>query len=234
MLFEELLKNSDTGSCENYICGQGEQVQALLKEAISIGSREDEYECKSDSDDNRSNANYNLRAKGEKIEKSKNTNDIKPRARGRRQGQSQEEGSDSIYFIEKIIDKKKINGKEHYLVKWVGFPHSRNTWEPYSSFCSKAIVERFNKKLQRKNQPNGQNQPSKDANVIKNSPKSSNKVSHELRPRRQSSHTSYRAGSGKRRSLRLIQKEVKEEDIETFQSTTDDVVNENCCVNNEL
>ena len=35
----------------------------------------------------------------------------------------------SIFLIEKIIKKKKINNVEWGLIKWEGFPHSKNTWE---------------------------------------------------------------------------------------------------------
>ena len=38
----------------------------------------------------------------------------------------------SIFLIEKIIKKKKINNQEWGLIKWEGFPHSENTWEKLS------------------------------------------------------------------------------------------------------
>lgn len=37
---------------------------------------------------------------------------------------------DDIYTVEHIVDKKKEGLKTFYLVKWEGFPHSQNTWEP--------------------------------------------------------------------------------------------------------
>ena len=45
-----------------------------------------------------------------------------------------DEVSEDYYIVEKIIEKKKVNKrkKEHwlYLVKWVDFPETENTWEP--------------------------------------------------------------------------------------------------------
>jgi len=34
------------------------------------------------------------------------------------------------YKVEKIIDKRRIDGKTHYLVKWQDYDNSENTWEP--------------------------------------------------------------------------------------------------------
>ena len=35
-----------------------------------------------------------------------------------------------IYKIEKVLRKKKINGFEHALVKWMGYSHKFNEWIP--------------------------------------------------------------------------------------------------------
>ena len=36
----------------------------------------------------------------------------------------------NIYEVECICDKKVCDGKAYYFVKWSGYPHSQNTWEP--------------------------------------------------------------------------------------------------------
>ena len=43
-----------------------------------------------------------------------------------------EEGcsDDDIYTVERIVDKKKVCTKTHYLVKWEGYSSDQNTWEP--------------------------------------------------------------------------------------------------------
>ena len=38
--------------------------------------------------------------------------------------------NEDAYEVDKIIDKKKIKNRIHYLVKWLGFGPSHNTWEP--------------------------------------------------------------------------------------------------------
>jgi AAA+ superfamily predicted ATPase len=34
------------------------------------------------------------------------------------------------FIVEKILDKKKIKSKIHFLIKWKGKPDSANSWEP--------------------------------------------------------------------------------------------------------
>lgn len=41
--------------------------------------------------------------------------------------------NESIYNVEKILDKCKRNGVVYYYVKWEGFDSSSNTWEPLSN-----------------------------------------------------------------------------------------------------
>jgi hypothetical protein len=45
---------------------------------------------------------------------------------------SEKINNEDAYEVEKIIDKKKIKNRIHYLVKWLGFGPSHNTWEPRS------------------------------------------------------------------------------------------------------
>jgi transposase InsO family protein len=42
-------------------------------------------------------------------------------------------GKPKTFKVEKILDKKKMKGKIYYLVKWLGYPDSENTWEPATS-----------------------------------------------------------------------------------------------------
>ena len=38
-----------------------------------------------------------------------------------------------VYEVEDIIDEAIINNEPHYLIKWEGYPHEYDTWEPISS-----------------------------------------------------------------------------------------------------
>lgn len=52
---------------------------------------------------------------------------------------------DGVYYVEKILKKKRIKGKEKYLVKWLNYNSSYNTWEPLANLDSaKDLVDTFN------------------------------------------------------------------------------------------
>lgn len=53
------------------------------------------------------------------------------------------------FIIERIIDKKKIKGLVHYLIKWKGYNDSHNTWEPRKQLISDVpeMVKEFEKSL---------------------------------------------------------------------------------------
>lgn len=56
--------------------------------------------------------------------------------------------TESEYLIEKIMDKKTEKGKPKYLIKWLGYPHCQNTWEPLSHLqnCIDLVEEFENSK----------------------------------------------------------------------------------------
>ena len=53
------------------------------------------------------------------------------------------------YNVEKILDSRKINGKDHYLVKWLGYGNKENLWEPTENFSPEAFwkIEEYWQKL---------------------------------------------------------------------------------------
>ena len=51
-----------------------------------------------------------------------------------------------LYTIEKIVDRKKLKDKFHYLIKWQGYPMDQCTWEPIENLkYSLGLVEQYNK-----------------------------------------------------------------------------------------
>ena len=50
-----------------------------------------------------------------------------------------------FYNIEKILDRRKVNGKFEYKIKWEGYPMSQSTWEPMKNLeTAKELVEEYN------------------------------------------------------------------------------------------
>jgi len=61
--------------------------------------------------------------------------------------QQEDEGEylqEDEYNVEAIMDMKVELGKKYYFIKWEGFPHSQNTWEPIEHLAKVAyMVEQF-------------------------------------------------------------------------------------------
>ena len=53
------------------------------------------------------------------------------------------------YGVEKILDSRKINGKDQYLVKWLRYGDEQNLWEPTKNFSLEAFqkIEEYQQKL---------------------------------------------------------------------------------------
>ncbi len=51
-----------------------------------------------------------------------------------------------FYNIEKILDRRKINGKFEYKIKWEGYPMSQSTWEPMKNLdTAKELVDEYDR-----------------------------------------------------------------------------------------
>ena len=51
-----------------------------------------------------------------------------------------------FYNIEKILDRRKTNGKLEYKIKWEGYPMNQSTWEPMKNLESaKELVEEYDR-----------------------------------------------------------------------------------------
>lgn len=57
--------------------------------------------------------------------------------------EEESEAESDIYFVERIMDKKFIKNKPRYLVKWRGWEHKHNTWEPLENLTN--VMEEIDK-----------------------------------------------------------------------------------------
>ena len=57
-----------------------------------------------------------------------------------------------IYYIERILDKRKVNGKYEYKIKWEGYPLNQSTWEPLENLqTAMELVNEFDKVYEQQN-----------------------------------------------------------------------------------
>lgn len=48
-----------------------------------------------------------------------------------------------MYQVEKILKQRQLNGEHQFLIKWLGFSHSQNTWEPVANIIYKCSITQF-------------------------------------------------------------------------------------------
>jgi hypothetical protein len=56
-----------------------------------------------------------------------------------------DEDGEEIYIVEKILDKKIVDGKTQYYLKWQGYGPEYDTWEPLENLDCEELVEEFEK-----------------------------------------------------------------------------------------
>ena len=52
---------------------------------------------------------------------------------------------EDVYTVERVCDKKTVNGKVHYLLKWEGYSEAHNSWEPLCNIQDRSLVDDFNR-----------------------------------------------------------------------------------------
>lgn len=54
------------------------------------------------------------------------------------------------YSVERIEDKRVINGRTEYYLKWKGYPRSENTWEPVENLDCPDLIAAYEESIKTK------------------------------------------------------------------------------------
>ncbi len=58
----------------------------------------------------------------------------------------QPENEPEDYEVESILDKRTVSGQVQYLIKWKGYEHVDNTWEPVENLSCPRLLEQFHRR----------------------------------------------------------------------------------------
>ncbi|KAH7711849.1 heterochromatin protein 1 alpha [Aphelenchoides avenae] len=72
----------------------------------------------------------------------------------RKESESDEDDiDDDVFAVEKILDKRVVNGKLEYKIRWMGFGGPEDdTWEPEENLDCSELIQAYDRRQERREQ----------------------------------------------------------------------------------
>ncbi|KAI4502946.1 hypothetical protein M0802_001990 [Mischocyttarus mexicanus] len=125
--------------------------QIVVRKVIRNGQPEEASDSKKDVKSSEVKLQKeSMESEVDKKEKARLKPSVKPKGKSTKAGEEDRDSSTEEYIIEKIL-AKRFNPKKRcseYLLKWEGYSHESNTWEPSESVATcKYLLEEFERNL---------------------------------------------------------------------------------------